>query len=97
MRVWVALVLAGAMGCCRAQAEQEPGSGPDLEIGTASLLVPLTSALSSSTGSWHLVFYIAAGMNAVAAVLALAVLKPARLRMAAADAETMRARRPNAT
>jgi TonB family protein len=39
MRVWVALVLAGAMGCCRAQAEQEPGSGTDLEIGTASLLV----------------------------------------------------------
>jgi TonB family protein len=39
MRVWTALVLAGAMGCCAARAEQEPGSGPDPEIGTASLLV----------------------------------------------------------
>jgi TonB family protein len=39
MRVWVALVLAGTMGCCAAQAEQEPGTGPDLGIGTASLLV----------------------------------------------------------
>jgi OFA family oxalate/formate antiporter-like MFS transporter len=58
--------------------------------GTASLLVPLTSTLSSATGSWHLVFYIAAAMNAVAAVLALAVLKPARLRMLRADAEMVR-------
>src|SRR5436189_2091079 len=53
--------------------------------GTASLLVPLTSTLSSATGSWHLVFYIAAAMNAVAAVLAIAVLKPARLRMLRAN------------
>jgi OFA family oxalate/formate antiporter-like MFS transporter len=59
--------------------------------GTASLLVPLTSTLSSATGTWHLVFYIAAAMNAVAAVLALAVLKPARLRMLKADAERVRA------
>ena len=58
--------------------------------GTASLLVPFTSALSSSTGSWHLVFYIAAAMNAIAAVLALAVLKPMRVRMARTDAETIR-------
>jgi OFA family oxalate/formate antiporter-like MFS transporter len=54
--------------------------------GTASLLVPLTSTLSSATGSWHLVFYIAAAMNAVAAVLAIAVLKPARMRMLRANA-----------
>src|SRR5881392_4210484 len=58
--------------------------------GTASLLVPLTSTLSSATGSWHLVFYIAAAMNAVAAVLAIAVLKPARLRMLRANAESVR-------
>jgi OFA family oxalate/formate antiporter-like MFS transporter len=58
--------------------------------GTASLLVPFTSTLSSATGSWHLVFYIAAAMNAVAAVLALVVLKPARLRMLSADAEMAR-------
>jgi OFA family oxalate/formate antiporter-like MFS transporter len=58
--------------------------------GTASLLVPLTSTLSSATGSWHLVFYIAAAMNAVAAVLALAVLKPARTRMLRENAESLR-------
>jgi OFA family oxalate/formate antiporter-like MFS transporter len=54
--------------------------------GTASLLVPLTSALTIATGSWHMVFYIAAAMNAVAAVLALAALKPMRRRMAERDA-----------
>jgi len=58
--------------------------------GTASLLVPLTSTLSSATGSWHLVFYIAAAMNAVAAVLAIAVLKPARMRMLRANADSVR-------
>jgi OFA family oxalate/formate antiporter-like MFS transporter len=53
--------------------------------GTASLLVPLTSVITSATGGWHLVFYIAAAMNATAAVMALAVLKPMRLRQAEAD------------
>ena len=56
--------------------------------GTASLLVPLTSVITATTGSWHMVFYIAAGMNAIAAVLALAVLKPMRVRQARADALT---------
>jgi OFA family oxalate/formate antiporter-like MFS transporter len=46
--------------------------------------------LSTATGSWHLVFYIAAGMNAVAAVLALALLKPLRLRMVQTDVAAMR-------
>jgi OFA family oxalate/formate antiporter-like MFS transporter len=54
--------------------------------GTASLLVPLTSAVTLATGSWHMVFYIAAAMNAVAAVLALVALKPMRQRMAERDA-----------
>jgi MFS transporter, OFA family, oxalate/formate antiporter len=53
--------------------------------GTASLLVPFTSVLTQSTGSWHAVFYIAAAANAVAAVMALAVLKPMRRRMAETD------------
>ena len=53
--------------------------------GTASLLVPLASLLTSATGGWHLVFYIAAAMNALAAVMALAVLKPMRLAQARAD------------
>jgi OFA family oxalate/formate antiporter-like MFS transporter len=46
--------------------------------GTASLLVPLGSVLSAATGGWHAVFVIAAVMNAVAALMALTVLKPLR-------------------
>ena len=46
--------------------------------GTASLLVPLGNVLMSATGSWHAVFVIGAIMNAVAAVMALGVLKPLR-------------------
>jgi len=53
--------------------------------GTASLLVPFTSVLTTATGSWHAVFYIAAAMNAIAAVMALVVLKPMRTRLAQAD------------
>ncbi len=49
--------------------------------GTAALLVPFSSMITSATGSWHTVFYVAAAMNALAAVLALAVLKPLRARM----------------
>ncbi|MBY0611057.1 MAG: oxalate/formate MFS antiporter [Beijerinckiaceae bacterium] len=47
--------------------------------GTASLLIPFTSVLSQS-GGWNLVFYIAAGMSALSALLALFVLKPMRQR-----------------
>ena len=46
--------------------------------GTASLLVPLANVLVVASGSWQLVFAIAALMNAVAAIMALAVLKPLR-------------------
>jgi OFA family oxalate/formate antiporter-like MFS transporter len=53
--------------------------------GTASLLVPFTSVITTATGSWHMVFYIAAGMSAVTAVMALAVLKPMRKRMASSQ------------
>jgi hypothetical protein len=35
---------------------------------------------------WHLVFFIAAAMNGAAAIMALVVLKPMRLRRARADA-----------
>ena len=45
--------------------------------GTASLLVPFANVLSSG-GNWHTVFVVAAIMNAIAAVMALAVLKPLR-------------------
>src|SRR3954447_22538734 len=47
--------------------------------GTAGLLVPVASMLVAETGNWHLVFLIAAAMNALAAVLALALLRPMRL------------------
>ncbi len=46
--------------------------------GTAALLVPLSNVLSVATGSWHAVFIIAAIMNAVAAIMALLMLKPMR-------------------
>jgi MFS transporter, OFA family, oxalate/formate antiporter len=46
--------------------------------GTASLLVPFGNVLAQATGSWYWVFVIAAIMNAIAAVAALAVLKPLR-------------------
>ncbi len=48
--------------------------------GTASLLVPLSSVLVASTGSWHIVFIVASAMNAVAALMAWFVLKPMRRR-----------------
>ncbi len=48
--------------------------------GTASLLVPLANVLTSATGSWHAVFYVAAILNIIAAVMALAVLRPMRRR-----------------
>jgi OFA family oxalate/formate antiporter-like MFS transporter len=47
--------------------------------GTASLLVPLANVLTTASGgSWVPVFYTAAIMNIVAAVMALVLLKPMR-------------------
>ncbi len=46
--------------------------------GTAALLVPYGNVLSAKTGSWHLVFMLAAGLNLVAAAMAILVLKPMR-------------------
>src|SRR5436853_54601 len=51
--------------------------------GTASLLVPLANILTTATGSWHAVFYVAAALNIVAAIMALVVLKPMRVRIMA--------------
>jgi OFA family oxalate/formate antiporter-like MFS transporter len=50
--------------------------------GTASLLVPLSSMLTAAMGTWHVVFYIAAGLNIATALLAVASLGPLRRRMA---------------
>jgi OFA family oxalate/formate antiporter-like MFS transporter len=55
--------------------------------GTASLIVPYTSVLSAG-GQWHTVFSLAAGLNAVAAIMALAVLRPMRMRQMRADGAT---------
>ncbi|MFE1597652.1 oxalate/formate MFS antiporter [Methylobacterium sp. ID0610] len=46
--------------------------------GTAALIVPYTSLLTTWTGSWHAVFIAAAALNIIAALMALFVLKPMR-------------------
>ena len=48
--------------------------------GTAALLVPLGNVLTTWTGSWTAVFVIAAILNIIAAVMALVVLRPLRVR-----------------
>jgi OFA family oxalate/formate antiporter-like MFS transporter len=48
--------------------------------GTAALLVPLANVLTTATGSWHAVFYVAAILNVIAAIMALVVLKPMRVK-----------------
>jgi MFS transporter, OFA family, oxalate/formate antiporter len=48
--------------------------------GTAALLVPLGNVLTTWTGSWTVVFVIAAILNILAAVMALVVLRPMRQR-----------------
>jgi MFS transporter, OFA family, oxalate/formate antiporter len=47
--------------------------------GTASLLVPLANVLTAATGNWHAVFIVAAALNVIAAIMALAVLRPMRI------------------
>ena len=49
--------------------------------GTAALLVPYASSIQKATGSWDSVFLLAAGANILAALLAIAVLKPWRLKV----------------
>ncbi len=51
--------------------------------GTAALLVPLTSVIAASSG-WGGVFVAASVLNLLAAVMALALLKPMRRKMKAA-------------
>ncbi|MDE1179820.1 oxalate/formate MFS antiporter [Paraburkholderia sp.] len=46
--------------------------------GTAALLVPFSSVITTMTGSWHAVFMLASGMAALSALLAIFVLKPMR-------------------
>ena len=49
--------------------------------GTAALLVPYSNQIQKLSGSWDMVFIIAAAANILAAVLAIAVLKPWRRRI----------------
>ncbi len=51
--------------------------------GIAALVLLFFSATLLPVTDWHAAFYSAAGMNAVAAVLAVAVLKPLRARQLA--------------
>ncbi len=48
--------------------------------GTAALLVPISSVIAESTGSWFWVFVLASALNAVAALMAPFVLAPMRRR-----------------
>jgi OFA family oxalate/formate antiporter-like MFS transporter len=53
--------------------------------GTAALLVPLANVLTTATGSWTAVFAVASVLNIAAAILALFVLKPMRIRAMAKE------------
>lgn len=53
--------------------------------GTASLVVPIANVLHDTSGSWGAVLYFAAGVNLVAAILALFVLLPWRKRFIERD------------
>jgi Nitrate/nitrite transporter len=46
--------------------------------GTASLVVPFANIIVASSGSWQTVFFFAAAVNGIAALLAIFVLKPMR-------------------
>jgi MFS transporter, OFA family, oxalate/formate antiporter len=46
--------------------------------GLAAMLIPLSDPLVRATGDWQVVFAIAVGLNVVAAVLGIAVLRPMR-------------------
>ena len=48
--------------------------------GTAALLVPLGNVLMTATGNWTAVFIIAAVLNIIAAIMAITVLRPLRMR-----------------
>jgi OFA family oxalate/formate antiporter-like MFS transporter len=53
--------------------------------GTAALLIPFANLLTAATGDWHAVFAVAAVLNVAAAVMALAVLRPLRIKTMAKD------------
>ena len=65
--------------------------------GTAALVIPLANLLPAETGSWKLVFLIAAILDFTAALLALFILKPLRKRFIAQQGNPSEALLPHAT
>ncbi|MGU3495692.1 oxalate/formate MFS antiporter [Xanthobacteraceae bacterium A53D] len=55
--------------------------------GTASLVVPFASIAVAQFGNWDMVFIVTAAVNAIAALMALFVLKPMRNRFVAQAAD----------
>jgi MFS transporter, OFA family, oxalate/formate antiporter len=55
--------------------------------GTAALLVPFANVVQGATGGWGTVFVVAGVSNLIVALLAVAVLKPVRRRVAEAPPE----------
>jgi MFS transporter, OFA family, oxalate/formate antiporter len=53
--------------------------------GMAAFVIPLANLLPAGMGSWRTVFMIAAALDLIAAVMALAVLKPQRKRLMASE------------
>ncbi len=51
--------------------------------GTASLVVPFASIVVAQYGNWDLIFMVTAAVNAIAALMAIFVLKPMRARFVA--------------
>jgi OFA family oxalate/formate antiporter-like MFS transporter len=62
--------------------------------GMAALVIPLANLLPAGPGTWKLVFMIAAGLDVMAALLAIAVLKPLRKRLFSPDRQLSRPPRP---
>ncbi len=56
--------------------------------GTASLVVPFANVIVASSGSWQTVFFFAAAVNGIAALLAIFVLKPMRAKQMNAVPQT---------
>jgi MFS transporter, OFA family, oxalate/formate antiporter len=63
--------------------------------GAAALLVPLGNVLTHFTGSWHAVYAVGGGMNAVAALLGFFVLRPLINRRLSAPHELQTAAAPS--
>lgn len=55
--------------------------------GTSSLLIPVAAAVTAATGNWNVVLLTAAALNVIAAVMAVFVLRPMRVRDISRTAE----------